>query len=130
MGSLPKAPSMADLFFQADSVLSAKDKEGTNNLRRTYRDWRTGSGEQAHPDVLTYQHEVATDEQRAAAKMKRVKTTGDRLDKQSSEDLRTWSGSHNGSPSLPQARAAARSAPGVSCSVRKGSPSLSLLQLK
>ena len=105
MGSLPKAPSMADLFFQADSVLSTKDKEGTNNLRRTYRDWRTGNGDaHAHPDVLTFNHAATTDEQRSNAKMKRVKTTGDRLDDQQQEDLKSWSrpGSTNGTPCVAQ----------------------------
>ena len=99
------AEGLADLFFRADNMLSAKDETRANELRRTYRSWRTGSDVQAHPDVLTYQHAMTMDEQRATAKMKRVKTTGDHLNKMADESA--WrSGSHNGSPSISQARPA------------------------
>ena len=104
---IESAEGLADLFFRADSVRSAKEDSSTDNLRRTYRNWRTGSSDvHAHPDVLTFHHAATTDEQRSTAKMKRVKTTGDRLDEQMSEDLRSWSrpGSTNGTPRLTQVR--------------------------
>ena len=102
---IESAEGLADLFFRADTVRSAKEANSTDNLRRTYRDWRTGNGDaHAHPDVLTFNHAATSDEQRSNAKMKRVKTTGDRLDDQQQEDLKSWSrpGSTNGTPCVAQ----------------------------
>ena len=66
---IESAEGLADLFFRADTVRSAKEASSTDNLRRTYRDWRTGNGDaHAHPDVLTFNHAATTDEQRSDAK--------------------------------------------------------------
>ena len=120
MRRIESAEGLADLFFRADSVRSAKDESSTDNLRRTYRNWRTGSSDvHAHPDVLTFHHAATTDEQRSTAKMKRVKTTGDRLDEQQHEDLSSWSrpGSKNGTPCLAQVRVRV-SQPPAACALR------------
>ena len=89
---------LADIFFRADKVLSEADLARTNELRRTYRQWRSGSSVEPHADPLQAKLSASTEETRSRAKMRRVKTYG---------QLGSASGSDTSSTSPPPSEARA-----------------------
>ena len=89
---------LADIFFRADKVLSEADLARTNELRRTYRQWRSGSSVEPHADPLQAKLSASTEETRSRAKMRRVKTYG---------QLGSASGSETSSTSPPPSEARA-----------------------